>query len=106
MTTALLVTLGVCWGAFWRAGLSRAALAIGHSLARREVRRRAGAPRLADGGGQEPRWRRQRLLLGGIGVVSSSTSVTLALVVGVAELGAWGIAVSGASSSACSRPQA
>lgn len=90
IAAALLVTLGVFWLAHSQAELLAARYAVGHSLTLKEVREhlghgwpmvQAGFPLAA------------ALLLATIGLVSDDTSVDLSLGVGVAELGAWGVAV-------------
>jgi hypothetical protein len=90
IAAALLVTLGVFWLAHSQAELLALRYTVGHSLAGHEVRDalRHGWPMVEAGFPLAA-----ALALGGVGVVSDDTSVTLALVVGVAELAGWGIAV-------------
>ena len=78
------------WLAHSQAELLAVRYAVGHPLSRAETREhlRHGLPMVE--AGLPPAG---ALLLGAIGLVSDDTSVSLALAVGVAELGAWGIAV-------------
>jgi hypothetical protein len=90
IATALIVTLGVFWLAHSQAELLAMRYAVGHRLSRAERRAhlRHGWPMVE--AGFPPAG---ALLLGGVGLVSDDTSVTLALGTGVAELAAWGVAI-------------
>jgi hypothetical protein len=90
IAAALLVTLGVFWLAHSQAELLAMRYAVGHGLSRSEVTAHLRHAWPMVEAGLLPAG---ALLLGTIGLVSDDTSVTLALGVGVAQLGAWGIAI-------------
>jgi hypothetical protein len=90
IAAALIVTLGVFWLAHSQAELLAVRYAVGHSLTFKEVREHLGHGWPMVQAGFPPA---VALLLATIGLVSDDTSVDLALGVGVAELGAWGVAV-------------
>jgi hypothetical protein len=90
IAAALIVTLGVFWLAHSQAELLAVRYAVGHSLTFKEVREHLGHGWPMVQAGFPPA---AALLLATIGLVSDDTSVDLALGVGVAELGAWGVAV-------------
>jgi hypothetical protein len=90
IAAALIVTLGVFWLAHSQAELLAVRYAVGHSLTRKEAFEHLGHGWPMVQAGFPPA---AALLLATIGLVSDDTSVDLALGVGVAELGAWGVAV-------------
>ena len=90
IAVALLVTLCVFWLAHTQAELLAVRYAVAHPLTREERRDalRHGRPMLEAGFPPV-----LGLLLGGVGLVSDTTAVNIALAIGVAELAAWGIAI-------------